>query len=110
MSGTAPATCKKSVRLRAVRGRVGDWAAPERAGDLCDVWRRKRRPVAYVGIEWEHPSLADRVALAAAELVAFDVLEPPMRSRGGITAAAMKRADDLWRGPCRIRCDSMLHS
>jgi len=37
---------------------------------------------------WEHPSFADRVQLEAAELVAFDVFEPTMRSRGGITAAA----------------------
>jgi hypothetical protein len=43
---------------------------------------------------WEHASFADRVELAAAELVAFDVLEPTMRSRGGITAAAKQRATD----------------
>jgi hypothetical protein len=43
---------------------------------------------------WEHPSFGDRVELAAAELVAFDVLEPTMRSRGGITAAAKQRATD----------------
>jgi len=47
---------------------------------------------------WEHPSFGDRVVLAAAELVAFDVLEPTMRSRGGITAAARQRAtDDAFR-------------
>src|SRR3954468_24320276 len=43
---------------------------------------------------WEHPTFADRVELEAAELVAFDVLEPTMRSRGGITPAAKARAAD----------------
>ena len=41
---------------------------------------------------WEHPSFADALSLAAAELVAFDVLEPRMRSRGGITEAAQAKA------------------
>lgn len=43
---------------------------------------------------WEHPSFVDRVELEAAELVAFDALEPAMRSRGGITATANRRAAD----------------
>jgi len=43
---------------------------------------------------WEHAAFADEVALAAAELVAFDVLEPRMRSRGGITATAKAKAAD----------------
>ena len=47
---------------------------------------------------WEHPNFADRIELEAAELVAFDVLEPTMRSRGGITGAAKQRAaDDTFR-------------
>ena len=37
---------------------------------------------------WEHESLADRDVLHAAELVAFDVLDPVLRSRGSPTAAA----------------------
>jgi hypothetical protein len=41
---------------------------------------------------WEDAAFADALALAAAELVAFDVLEPRMRSRGGITAAAQAKA------------------
>lgn len=41
---------------------------------------------------WEHASFADALSLAAAELVAFDVLEPRMRSRGGITEAAQAKA------------------
>jgi hypothetical protein len=40
---------------------------------------------------WEHAAFTDEIALAAAELVAFDVLEPRMRSRGGITATALPR-------------------
>lgn len=36
---------------------------------------------------WEHPSFADRVGLEAAELVAFDMLQPTMRSRGGLRRA-----------------------
>lgn len=43
---------------------------------------------------WEHPRFTDRDELAAAELVAFEVLDPTMRSRGGITAAAKQRASD----------------
>ena len=47
---------------------------------------------------WEHSSFTDRIALSAAELAAFDVLEPTMRSRGGITAAAKQRtADEMFR-------------
>ena len=41
---------------------------------------------------WEHASFADALSLAAAELVAFDVLDPRMRSRGGITEAAQAKA------------------
>lgn len=33
---------------------------------------------------WEHPDFANHFALEAAELVAFDVLEPSLRSRGAI--------------------------
>lgn len=33
---------------------------------------------------WEHPDFTDHFALEAAELVAFDVLEPSLRSRGAI--------------------------
>ncbi len=43
---------------------------------------------------WEHPRLADRIDLAAAELVAFEVLEPALRSRGGIPTEARERAAD----------------
>ena len=37
---------------------------------------------------WEHPEFGKQDALEAAELVAFDVLEPALRSRGGITDRA----------------------
>jgi hypothetical protein len=48
---------------------------------------------------WEHPTFVDRVELEAAELVAFDVLEPTMRSRGGIGGEAKQRAaDESFRG------------
>ena len=48
---------------------------------------------------WEHPRFGDRDDLAAAEIVAFDVLEPTMRSRGGITATAKQRANhEAFRG------------
>ena len=33
---------------------------------------------------WEHPGFAQREFLEAAELVAFDLLNPALRSRGGI--------------------------
>jgi hypothetical protein len=37
---------------------------------------------------WRHPSFGDRVHLKAAELIAFHVLDPVLRSGGGITAGA----------------------
>ena len=37
---------------------------------------------------WEDAGFSDDVRLQAAELVAFDVLEPALRSRGGIAEAA----------------------
>lgn len=57
---------------------------------------------------WEHPVFSNRIELAAAELVAFDVLEPALRSRGGVPREAGERAADdcfhasivdLFRGP-----------
>jgi hypothetical protein len=40
---------------------------------------------------WEHPTFADRATLLAAELVAFDTIEPALRSRGGIEQAAFEK-------------------
>jgi hypothetical protein len=37
---------------------------------------------------WEHPNFNQRDTLEAAELVAFELLDPALRSRGGITARA----------------------
>src|SRR5262245_53537191 len=37
---------------------------------------------------WEHPEFEKQDVLEAAELVAFDVLEPALRSRGNITDRA----------------------
>src|SRR2546426_281857 len=37
---------------------------------------------------WLHPRFTDSVALQAAEVIAFEVLDPVMRSRGGIGKAA----------------------
>jgi len=37
---------------------------------------------------WEHPDFSSRQALLAAEMVAFDVLEPALRSRGGVQRSA----------------------
>ena len=42
---------------------------------------------------WNHKRFRTRAVLEAAELVAYDVLEPVLRSRGGVT----KRAKDLYR-------------
>jgi hypothetical protein len=39
---------------------------------------------------WEHPRFADEAMRHAAELVAFDVLDPALRSRGNPSAAALK--------------------
>jgi hypothetical protein len=47
---------------------------------------------------WEHPDFAKRHILEAAELVAFDVLDPALRSRGGIPEQAKELyADDRFR-------------
>ncbi|HDN80501.1 MAG TPA: hypothetical protein ENG33_08570 [Chloroflexi bacterium] len=37
---------------------------------------------------WEHPEFAERYILEAAELVAFEVLNPALRSRGNISQRA----------------------
>jgi hypothetical protein len=37
---------------------------------------------------WVHPEFSDRSVLQAGELLAFDALEPALRSRGGITGEA----------------------
>jgi hypothetical protein len=42
---------------------------------------------------WEHPDFDKKDALRAAELVAFDVLEPVLRGRGTITDRAKKLYD-----------------
>jgi ribonuclease HI len=43
---------------------------------------------------WTDSGFSDRTTLAAAELVAFEMLQPALRSRGGITASAQALADD----------------
>lgn len=43
---------------------------------------------------WVHPRFAEREALEAAELVAFDLLEPTLRSRGSIRKAARQLYED----------------
>jgi hypothetical protein len=57
---------------------------------------------------WQYPSFGSNVDRAAAELVAFDVLELALRSRGGINREARERAADpafraemvpLFKGP-----------
>ena len=42
---------------------------------------------------WKHRRFRTRAVLEAAELVAYDVLEPALRSRGGVT----NRAKELYR-------------
>jgi hypothetical protein len=52
---------------------------------------------------WEHPDFARQEILEAAELVAFDVLEPALRSRGGITDRAIQiYQDEVFREQMRI--------
>jgi len=43
---------------------------------------------------WEHPDFKERPALEAAELVAFDVLDPALRSRGRISTQARQLYGD----------------
>jgi hypothetical protein len=43
---------------------------------------------------WTHSNFSDRSALEAAELVAFDVLEPRLRSRGNITSEVKQLYSD----------------
>jgi hypothetical protein len=43
---------------------------------------------------WEHPDFADAAIRTAAELVAFDVLQPALRSRGSIPREARVRYED----------------
>ena len=41
---------------------------------------------------WEHPEFEHKAAREAAESVAFEVLNPVLRSRGNVTAAAKQHA------------------
>ncbi len=41
---------------------------------------------------WEDSRFADKTSRSAAELIAFEVLEPALRSRGGVTRDAQRRA------------------
>lgn len=51
---------------------------------------------------WEHADFTERVRLEAAELVAFDVLEPTLRSRGATQAQVRKLyADATFYGEMR---------
>jgi len=43
---------------------------------------------------WEYPKFTEQDDLEAAELVAFDVLQPALRSRGAVTARAQALYDD----------------
>ena len=43
---------------------------------------------------WEHPSFGDGDALHAAELIAFEVLDPALRSRGNPRKNALTKVDD----------------
>jgi hypothetical protein len=49
--------------------------------------------VAYVAW-WVHPSFSDKTHRLAAELVAFRVLDPALRSRGGIEQSAIDLSED----------------
>ena len=47
---------------------------------------------------WEHSRFADRYVLEAAELAAFDELEPALRSRGKVTNSVKQLcSDNSWR-------------
>ena len=51
---------------------------------------------------WEYPGFRDRAVLEAAELVAFDVFDPALRSRGNIRQQAEQLyADDKFREEIR---------
>ncbi len=43
---------------------------------------------------WTSPEFSDRHVLEAAELIAFDVLNPALRSRGTTSEAARRRYED----------------
>lgn len=43
---------------------------------------------------WEHPDFEETEKLKAAELVAFDVLNPVLRSRGAVNRSALQWASD----------------
>ena len=49
--------------------------------------------IAYV-VWWLHPSFSDKTHRLAAELVAFRVLDPTLRSRGGIEQSAIDLSED----------------
>jgi hypothetical protein len=50
---------------------------------------------------WEHPDFAERYVLEAAELVAYDMLNPALRSRG---QSGSNRLNSMTTKPSRTRC------
>jgi hypothetical protein len=51
---------------------------------------------------WEHTDFLNRDALEAAELVAFEALDPALRSRGRVTGEAKRLFDDSsWKNEMR---------
>ena len=54
---------------------------------------------------WEHHRFSDRKVLEAAEMVAFDVLDPALRSRGGISKVAQALYDSR---PFRKEMETLL--
>src|SRR5687768_11843460 len=52
-------------------------------------------PSLITEVRWfEHPGFTDRTIIEAAEIVAFDVLEPVLRSRGALTERAKGQAKE----------------
>lgn len=72
-----------------LRGRIEQHLVRRDSSVTTGVSAESRNPEFVTQVRWwQHPDFEKQDILEAAELVAFDVLEPSLRSRGGITDRA----------------------
>jgi hypothetical protein len=84
--GAYPAYVGKASRLQI---RVSQHLEYRNSSVTTGASAASLKPELVAGCQyWTHADFADAATLAAAELVAFDVLQPVLRSRGGLNQAA----------------------
>lgn len=84
---------------RSLRGRIEQHLVRRDSSVTTGASVVSLNPELVTGVAWwTRPDFEDADALLAAELVAFDVLDPVLRSRGGVREGARRLvADDAFR-------------